>query len=380
MIDKKKRYTLAMLSATSVLYAMGNVVIANANDNTGIVTASSLNVRSGPSTSNSILGGISRGQKVNIISSENGWYKIEFRNKTGWVSSKYISTDLSSSDNSNNSSSGETTDMSTTVKSVTATANLNVRNGGSTSNSVISYIRKGETVDVIGKASTGWYKVKLSNGVVGYASNKYLVESSGQSSDQGSSTTTDSNNSQNTTTIATLYSTANLNVRSGPSTSYSKIGFLSKGSTVSIVEYTNDNWVKVKLSNGKVGYCSRKYLSSSAQSNNNTSTSNPDTSTPNTSTTINGYEVAKTMQVKAYAYYTGSITATGTKPTAGRTIAVDPSVIPFGTKVYIPNFNKVFIAEDCGGAIKGNKVDIFMNSKSECINWGVRNITLHILK
>lgn len=74
----------------------------------------------------------------------------------------------------------------------------------------------------------------------------------------------------------------------------------------------------------------------------------------------------------------GRNTSTGVTATEGRTIAVDPTVIPYGTEVII-NGN-TYVAEDCGGAIKGNKVDIFMNSKSECINWGVRNITLHILK
>jgi 3D (Asp-Asp-Asp) domain-containing protein len=42
-------------------------------------------------------------------------------------------------------------------------------------------------------------------------------------------------------------------------------------------------------------------------------------------------------------------------------------------------YNKVFIAEDCGGAIKGNKIDIYMNSTQECLNFGRRNIEIKIL-
>ncbi len=75
----------------------------------------------------------------------------------------------------------------------------------------------------------------------------------------------------------------------------------------------------------------------------------------------------------------GGYTATGTKAKYG-TLAVDPKVIPYGTKVYIKELDKVFTAEDCGGGIKGNKVDIYMNSESACRNWGVRTITLQILK
>ena len=62
------------------------------------------------------------------------------------------------------------------------------------------------------------------------------------------------------------------------------------------------------------------------------------------------------------------ITATGTQATAGRTIAVDPKVIPLGTAVIIDGHP--YIAEDTGGAIKGNKIDIFCESHEEAINRG----------
>ena len=89
--------------------------------------------------------------------------------------------------------------------------------------------------------------------------------------------------------------------------------------------------------------------------------------------------LGKKITVSATAYSGDGITATGTVPRWG-TIAVDPTIIPYGTKVYIPQFNEYFIAEDCGGGIKGNKVDIYMNSNSACNRWGVRTITLQILK
>ena len=84
------------------------------------------------------------------------------------------------------------------------------------------------------------------------------------------------------------------------------------------------------------------------------------------------------MTVVATAYTGDTITSTGTTPKWG-TIAVDPTVIPYGTKVYIPQFDKVFIAEDCGGAIKGNKIDIFMNDSDSVNNWGRRTIDIQIL-
>lgn len=86
----------------------------------------------------------------------------------------------------------------------------------------------------------------------------------------------------------------------------------------------------------------------------------------------------KNISVVATAYTGDSITSTGTKPKWG-TIAVDPSIIPYGTKVYIPQFDKIFIAEDCGSAIKGNKIDIYMNDEESVKNWGRKTIDICII-
>ena len=87
----------------------------------------------------------------------------------------------------------------------------------------------------------------------------------------------------------------------------------------------------------------------------------------------------KTMEVSATAYCGDSITSTLIRPYWG-VIAVDPSVIPYGSIVYIKEFDKYFVAEDCGGGIKGKRIDIFMNSQRECNNWGVRKITIKIIQ
>lgn len=73
------------------------------------------------------------------------------------------------------------------------------------------------------------------------------------------------------------------------------------------------------------------------------------------------------FQITHYAP-TGNKTATGTVPKAGRTIAVDPDVIPLGTHVIIKGHE--YIAEDTGGVIKGKIIDIFVNSEEEARNKG----------
>lgn len=87
----------------------------------------------------------------------------------------------------------------------------------------------------------------------------------------------------------------------------------------------------------------------------------------------------KTMKVSATAYSGDSITSTLTRPHWG-VIAVDPSVIPYGSIVYIKEFDKYFVAEDCGGKIKGHRIDIFMDSEKDCREWGVRKITIKIVQ
>lgn len=62
-------------------------------------------------------------------------------------------------------------------------------------------------------------------------------------------------------------------------------------------------------------------------------------------------------------------TATGTTPTAGRTIAVDPSVIPYGSVVHIDGLGD-YIAEDCGGAVRGNHIDVYFDSHQDALAFG----------
>lgn len=90
----------------------------------------------------------------------------------------------------------------------------------------------------------------------------------------------------------------------------------------------------------------------------------------------------KKMNMIATAYSDHGITASGNgtvrNPDGLSTIAVDPNVIPLGTKVYIPGYGMA-VAHDTGGAIKNNKIDLFMNSASEARNWGVQSVELYII-
>lgn len=79
-----------------------------------------------------------------------------------------------------------------------------------------------------------------------------------------------------------------------------------------------------------------------------------------------------TIYVQATAYtWTGRQTATGSWPAVG-TVSVDPTVIPLGTRLRIEGYGEG-IALDTGSAIKGKKIDVYFDSKAECIQWGNRH-------
>lgn len=82
------------------------------------------------------------------------------------------------------------------------------------------------------------------------------------------------------------------------------------------------------------------------------------------------------LAVKSYAYALRGTTATGV-PVAPGVIAVDPRVIPLGTRLYVPGYGEG-IAADTGGAIKGNTIDVWMSSAQAASDWGIKTITITV--
>ena len=76
--------------------------------------------------------------------------------------------------------------------------------------------------------------------------------------------------------------------------------------------------------------------------------------------------------------HTGNRTASGVYPKAGRTVAVDKSVIPLGSILYVEGYG-ILIAEDTGGDIKGNRLDIFVDMKEEAVKLGRKQAKVYIL-
>ncbi len=91
----------------------------------------------------------------------------------------------------------------------------------------------------------------------------------------------------------------------------------------------------------------------------------------------------KVYQMTCTAYSAGGTTATG-RPAKWGVVAVDPDVIPLGSKVYVETVDGKYIygtavAADIGGAIKGNKIDICVNNRSEAYSFGRRQVYVYVL-
>jgi 3D (Asp-Asp-Asp) domain-containing protein len=88
-----------------------------------------------------------------------------------------------------------------------------------------------------------------------------------------------------------------------------------------------------------------------------------------------GYE--STQKRKGHPLY--GVTASGTKAKQGRTIAMDKR-FPFGTLVKIEGFDNIFVVQDRGGKIKGNRVDVYFDSVEEAIKFGKQKRKIYVIK
>ncbi|MRZ80152.1 SH3 domain-containing protein [Paeniclostridium sordellii] len=311
----QKSLVLALGLVVGGLYASTNNIYAAEKE---IVTAQSLNVRKGPSVENDRVGSLDRGMVVEILESNNGWNKVKLSNgEEGWVNGDYTAKEKGT---------------------VTATK-LNVRKGPSVENDKIGLLDNNTVVEIL-EDQDNWYKIKLDDNQEGWISGDYVLTES-QANEQAKKQQV-SKESQNNKEVKEV-----------------KAAAVNENTANNAVEQKNDTAV-------------------SETTQNNTATKPEENTQKEETTASNNNNTGRLMTVNATAYAGHTITATGTTPKWG-TIAVDPSVIPYGTKVYIPKFDMVFTAEDCGGAIKGNKIDIFMNSEAECNSFGRQNIEIQIL-
>lgn len=151
-----------------------NPIIKDAAGKTGIVTATTLNIRSGAKVERDIVAKVTLGTKLTIKSVLNNWYKVQLADGTiGWASAPYIKVETQASNTTTNNT-NNTAAQGTKKGTVTATT-LNLRKENNATSQIVAVLKQGDKVTLTAKQGN-WYKVKTQNGTVGFVSATYIKE------------------------------------------------------------------------------------------------------------------------------------------------------------------------------------------------------------
>ena len=239
-----------------------------------------LNVRQASTTNSRIIGSLKGGEKVNIISESNGFYKIEFNNSYGYVYSKYISKDGDSEkvqvvkqeevkkekvDESKKEAKAtpKAEPVVLAVRSLNKTgivnvsSSLNVRSSASTSSKVIGSLSGNTKVTIVGEEGA-FYKIEY-KGSHGYVAKEYVKDvTESNNSNQGTQTPEKPSTPETTKKTGIVNVSSSLNVREGASTSSKVIGSLSGNTKVTIVG-EEGAFYKIEYK-GSHGYVAKEYI------------------------------------------------------------------------------------------------------------------------
>lgn len=289
---------------------------------------SNLRVRSGASTSASVLGYITNNTSVSIVGVEGSWYKIKYNSGYGYVHKDYILVDGSSnnttngstnnnstnnnSTNNGNNASNESNNSSENVINKTgyvynvSSGGLNVRSAASTSSTILGTLYSGNSVNIIGESGS-WYKITY-NSSTAYVHKDYITENKPSSGSDNNSTSNGSVSNGNSSSSEAMNETgvvvnvsSNLRVRKEASSNSLVLGYLLNNQTVTITG-KEGNWYKINF-NGSTGYVSADYVKITTGTTNNGGNTG---STGSTESVSSSYEIVlealKSQIGSPYAY------------------------------------------------------------------------------
>ncbi|MGE7634454.1 cell wall-binding protein EntA [Bacillus paramycoides] len=265
---------------------------------------------------------------------------------------------------------------SASAETVVTTGVLNVRENPTTESKVVGKLLNGHKLDVL-NTENGWSQIKL-DGKDAFVSTEF--------------------------TKSSYYVTANvLNVRAEANTNSEILGTLKKDDMIETTNQVQNEWLQFEY-NGKTAYVHVPFLTGTAPVIEKQETPAPakaQAPAPVKTAAKPAVKAAETnepsdgrdLTVVATAYtahpsenggtYGGRVlTAMGHDLTANpnmKMIAVDPKVIPLGSKVWVEGYGEA-IAGDTGGAIKGNRIDVLVGSDAAANKWGRKSVKVKILK
>ena len=252
----------------------------------------SVNVRAGAGTTNSIIGQGKKNAQFTLLATVkvNGdtWYKVQYTtSKVGYIHEDYIEV-------SDAGSSGTPSGNIATI--VHCRVSVNVRSGPGTNNSKIGTAPKGEQYTCLGVSDDGnWYKIQYTSSKEGYVHKDYIELSTGSASQPDEPTGQ---------TVTIVHCNEWVNVREGAGTNTKKLGTAPKNGKYTYLGKTG-NWVKVQYTATQVGYIYSKYVSSPTGGTGGSGTGTGGTSTE-TAQTGYGYVVNCNTSVNVRSAATSS--------------------------------------------------------------------------
>lgn len=227
---------------------------------TRYVTGGALNFRSGPSTGDSVIGVLPNGAAVQLTGEQaNGFARVTYNGRSGWAFAAYLSTN---GGNAGDDTSGGGTAVGDTVTGSARVDSgaLNLRRGPGTSYGVILVMPGGASVELMGSAQGGFYPIRY-NGTKGWASADYLRTGGAAEQPDPEEETPSGTGSVpvGNTVTDTKITTAALNLRQGPGSSYGVVIVLPPGTQVDIMGSANGSYLPVRWA-GRTGWAHGDWL------------------------------------------------------------------------------------------------------------------------
>lgn len=194
----------------------------------GKVTASSLRIRKGPTTSSETIGYLSKEEQVTIVGIQTGWYHIRLEDgRYGYVSADYI----------------ELLEEEQEIRTGYSTgSSVRIRKDPSVDSEILELLNKGESFTVKGTAQGSWYAIEAAGGISGYVHSDYVTFE------------------QPVVTRTGYSSGTNVRLRKGPSTSSEILKLLGQGDSFTVVGDQQGEWYAVRLADGTAGYVHADYV------------------------------------------------------------------------------------------------------------------------
>ncbi len=243
-IDSLKRTVSAFCAGCCILLSFP--AVAGSAAAVAARTVDYLNLRQGAGTNTKVILTLAKNAPVTILdNSDAQWAKVKTSDgKTGYCFKQYLSF---------SSASGQS--ASSSAVTAKTTDNLNLRQASSMSGKILSVLARGTCVKVLDNSNSGWVKVQTQSGMQGWCSRKYVTVSGAVSQPPSSSS-----GSGSSVSSATAKTVDYLNLRTGAGMSNKVLLTMSKGVTVTVLDNSNADWVKVRTQSGVQGWCSRKYV------------------------------------------------------------------------------------------------------------------------